>query len=321
MTVQYAVTMRCQTSLFKVPLTILEARAKLYGDLRSFFARRKVLEVDVPALGRHPVTDPHIDCIEVPSSGFLQSSPEYFMKRLLVDGCGDIYSLGKAFRSGEAGSRHNPEFTLLEWYRNGWEMGQLVEEVVFLIQHILGELSVTESTYRSLFLEQLDIDPFDATADQLKSLALDKGAADWEEHSQDFWLDWLLSCVIEPELPKGILVVTDYPETQAALARVVNSGGYSVAKRFEVYVNGIELANGYWELGCAQELRQRFKRDQEIRESTGLKPVELDEKFLSAMEQGLPECSGVALGVDRLLMLQQGQSDIRAVMSFPFDCR
>lgn len=314
---------------------MIPARANLYQSIRNFFSSRDVCEVDVPVLGQCGVTDPNIDCIEVPGGGYLQSSPEYFMKRLLVEGSGDIYSLGKAFRGHESGRRHNLEFTMLEWYRLGFDLQALIDEVIELCVQILdtqspsaqisdiqntdGQLVVTQWTYRECFQKALNIDPHTLNVAELRSLSIEKGASDWPDDDRDFWLDWLLTHCVEPSLPEGLVVITDYPASQAALARIaIDDFGIEVGKRFEVYYQRTELANGYWELGDSIELRQRFEKDQNVRSQREQPPMCIDEPFLAAMEKGMPECCGVALGVDRLLMLQQGTDDIREVLAFPF---
>jgi lysyl-tRNA synthetase class 2 len=301
----------------------LRARAALLASLRDFFAIRDVLEVETPQLCSAGVTDPALEPLVV-SDGqslsaprYLQTSPEYAMKRLLASGSGPIFQICRAFRDGEAGSRHNPEFTLLEWYRPGFDHHRLMAEVVELLQHCLDERPVHKRSYRQWFLELLDTDPLTASPGDLEQLTrglLDPGDL---AGGRDLWLDLLMSHVIEPRLAElGICLVYDYPESQAALARLDRSGDAPVGQRFEVYVDGVELANGYFELLDPVEQRTRFERDNQQRLARGLPIHAIDEALLAAMEHGLPECSGVALGVDRLLMLSCGLQDIRQVLAF-----
>lgn len=300
----------------------LRARAALLAQVRAFFAERDVIEVDTPLLCSAGVTDPNIDPLivaqglSVTSPRYLQTSPEYAMKRLLVAGSGPIYQLGKAFRDGEAGRRHNPEFTMLEWYRPGFDDHDLMAEVAALLSHCLGEGEWCKISYRDLFLECLQIDPWTIDADTLLALTRSRIELDFEPDSRDTCLDLLMTHCIEPRM-SGRVCVFGYPASQAALARVIDRDGVSVAQRFEVYVDGLELANGYYELGDADELRARFEADNRVREERGQMQRPLDEAFLEAMAQGLPDCAGVALGFDRLLALHTGESDIRRLM--PFD--
>lgn len=304
----------------------LVMRAHLNARLRAFFAERQVMEVEVPLLARATVTDPHIDSIQAQQAGetlFLQTSPEFFMKRLLCAGSGAIYSLGKAFRNGEAGGRHNPEFTMLEWYQPGFDDHRLMDEVTAFLQQLLPERladssAVERISYRSLFQRHLSIDPHNATLEELKILARQHCELDWQDDSRDVWLDLLMTHVIEPKLGQGLVLVYDYPESQAALARVLeDETGQSVARRFEAYVGGMELANGYWELTDADEQAQRFDADWRQREAMGIERYPQDRHLLNALAAGMPNTSGVALGVDRLLMLVAGCSSIEDVLSFP----
>jgi len=304
----------------------LRERAALLATLRQFFADRDVLEVETPLLARHGVTDPFIEAYRVPdprdggAPRFLQTSPEYAMKRLLA-ACGEpVYQVCKAFREGEAGSRHNPEFSLLEWYRPGYDHHQLMAEVAELLDACLGPRPVQKTGYRELFLEQLQIDPFAASVEELEHLArrhLDPGDLAGD---RDLWLDLLLSHVVQPQLGIGTFCfVHDYPPTQAALARIARREGIDVGQRFELFIEGMELANGYCELTDAGEQRRRFAADNARRRARGQPEVPVDERLLAALEHGLPACSGVALGVDRLLMLKTGATDIREVLAFDWE--
>jgi lysyl-tRNA synthetase class 2 len=243
------------------------------------------------------------------------------MKRLLAAGSGPIYQICKVFRDGERGRLHHPEFSLLEWYRPGWDYRRLMTEVADLVRYVLEcpALPVRNFTYRELFLKHLGLDPLSADFDALRSAARGvPGAADLEL-DRDGWLDLLLTHDVEARLGRGCLAfVRDYPASQAALARV-RAADHPVAERFELYLEGVELANGFQELTDAAEQRRRFTRDLERRGSSGLARPPIDECFLQALEAGMPETSGVALGVDRLLMAATGGRHIDEVLAFPVE--
>ena len=307
---------------------MLRRRAELLSGLRKFFSEAGVSEVDVPVLGRSTVTDNNIDSITAVTSGsgwYLQTSPEYFMKRLLAAGSGDIYCLGKAFRNGEAGQRHNPEFTLLEWYRCGWDEHQLMDELADLMSQIYrasdqSPLAVHRGSYADYFAQVLAVDPHTASLHQLQQLAVAAGSDSWAGESRANCLDLLFSVQVEPQLPQGLVFVYDYPACQAALAQTTtNDQGQLVSRRFEVFVNGMELANGYFELIDSVEQGQRFAEDLKARSAANKPVVEVDNHFMDALAQGLPSCAGVALGVDRLLMQLQGAESIAQVMPFSWD--
>ena len=293
------------------------------ASIRQFFAERNVLEVETPLLGSAGVTDPAIEPLIVAAGAslggprYLQTSPEYAMKRLLAAGSGPIFQIARAFRDGEAGSRHNPEFSLLEWYRPGFDHHRLMEEVAELVCGCLGERPWQRLSYRQLFLDLLQLDPFLASAAELEAVArrsIDVGGL---QGDRDLWLDLLMSHLVEPRLADmGMCFVYDYPASQAALARIVEMDGVMVGQRFELYVDGMELANGYFELGDAAEQRARFEADNRQRRIAGAPSRALDESLLEALAHGLPQCSGVALGIDRLLMLNCGSDDIRGVLAF-----
>jgi lysyl-tRNA synthetase class 2 len=302
-------------------LATLRQRAELLTTLRRFFSARNVLEVETPLLCSSGITDPSIEPFTA-SCGttrprFLQTSPEYAMKRLLAAYGEPIFQIARAFRAGEAGARHNPEFSLLEWYRPGFDHHQLMDDVADLLQECLGGRPVEKCSYRELFLQRLQLDPFTASIAELETVArrhLDVGNLTGD---RDLWLDLLMSHVLEPHLGKGVLTfIYDYPASQAALARVVTAGDVSVGQRFELYVEGVELANGYCELTDAVEQLQRFERDNALRRERGQSERPVDEYLLAALEHGLPDCSGVALGIDRLLMLVTGAADIKDVLAF-----
>ena len=307
-------------------LDALRKRAEILNAIREFFQQRDVLEVETPLLCSAGITDPAIEPLLVSEGSsltqprFLQTSPEYCMKRLLSAYSYPIYQITRAFRDGEAGARHNPEFTILEWYRPGLDHHQLMDEVAELTQLCLGPRAVKKHSYRALFANCLGIDPMTATAQQLQELALSHVDAGAMRGDKDLWLDLLMSHVIEPQLNDGDLhFIYDYPPTQAALAQLASVDGVTVGQRFEVYVQGIELANGYLELADAQEQRERFATDSAVRDERGLPQRPIDENLLDALAAGLPACSGVALGIDRLLMVALGVTDIRSVMSFAWE--
>jgi lysyl-tRNA synthetase class 2 len=301
----------------------VRARATLLANIRRFFYERDVLEVETPLLCSTGVTDPAIEPfmvdrgVSLADSRYLQTSPEYAMKRLLAAQGAPIFQIARAFRDGEVGSRHNPEFTLLEWYRPGFDHHQLMDEVAALVFSCLGERACQQLSYRQLFLDLLDVDPFTASIAELESIArshLDPGTL---SGGHDLWLDLLMSHLIEPRLAElGMCFVYDYPASQAALSRIEDVDGVAVGQRFELYVDGMELANGYFELTDGPEQRQRFDQDNLRRREYGQSERPPDELLLAALETGLPACSGVALGVDRLLMLLTGSDDIRDVLAF-----
>ena len=278
------------------------------------------MEVDVPLLSTATVSDHNIDSIVADNAGvtgFLQTSPEYFMKRLLAAGSGDIFSLGKAFRSGESGSRHNPEFTLLEWYRCGWDEHQLMDEVAELIAMLLPETPVCRISYADVFVEHLQIDPHLVELSSLQSLAVTAGSPAWAEETRANCLDLLFSVLVEPQLSDGLVLVYDYPACQSALAKCDNDDqGRRISRRFEAFLNRFELANGYCELTDVEEQAARFEEDQRLRQQSGKVAVAADNRLLAAMQAGLPECAGVAVGVDRLLMQIEAADSIDQVIPF-----
>jgi lysyl-tRNA synthetase class 2 len=316
-------------------LETLRARAQLVAAIRAFFAARGMLEVDTPALSAAATTDPGLHSFATVYHGpgpchgqrlYLQTSPEFPMKRLLAAGSGCIYQIAKVFRDGESGSWHNPEFTLLEWYRVGWDHHRLMDEVEALVTLLLHD-SVTlgepeRLSYAETFRRHLDLDPHRANVADLVGCTLAQGLVPppgMPDNDVNPWLDLLLSHRIEPDLGRGRLTfVYDYPVRQAALARL-RPGEPPVGERFELYLNGIELANGFHELGDANEQRRRFEQDNTLRAAHGLTEMPLDERLLAALNQGLPECAGVAMGIDRLVMLAAGKSSLKEVMAFPVD--
>lgn len=302
----------------------LKARAQLLSTIRGFFAEREVLEVDTPALSHHGVTDRYMRSMtaEVSSarSAFLQTSPEYAMKRLLAAGYGSIYQICKAFRQDEVGAKHNPEFTMLEWYRLGFDHFQLMDEVFELVTEVLGPKQRRDFTYQQVFLDYLEIDPLTISNDELERFARSNLGSLPEDLERDDFLSLLFEDKVEPRLGRdnSVCLIYDYPASQAALARISETDS-RVAHRFELYIEGHELANGFYELADCEQQLARFKADNQWRKSNRLPEIDIDQRFIAALEHGLPECSGVALGLDRLLMIKLNTKDIQDVIAFPWD--
>jgi lysyl-tRNA synthetase class 2 len=301
----------------------LRARARLLADIRQFFSSRKVMEVETPLLASAGVTDPALEpfCVNAEDGQrFLQTSPEYAMKRLLAAGSGDIYQIAKAFRASEQGARHNPEYTILEWYRLGFDHHQLIREVAELLLCLLDRPGWQVWPWQQLFSHVLNVDAVRSSTPELVACASAVLGHEPPHLDRDGLLDLLMSHAIEPAIaPWGVVFVVDYPASQAALARRFERDGSSWGARFECYVDGIEIANGYWEAGDADDLRARFAVDNQIRETRGLPTRPIDERLLAALEAGLPDCAGVALGVDRVLMLQQNSERIDDTLAFPWE--
>lgn len=313
-------------------VSALAARAALNSRIRSFFAARGVLEVETPLLCHHSGTDIHLHPVTAgyqpyPQAAaqtlYLQTSPEFAMKRLLAAGSGAIYQLGKAFRNGERGERHNPEFTMLEWYRPGFSLSQLMDEVEALVLDALQlstEPPMRRLSYHQLFVERLGIDPHRINIEELRALTITKvGVQAVLLDSRATCLDLLYGHLIEPALIEPVFIY-HYPAEQAALARVIHDeSGRSVALRFELVMRGMEIANGYDELCDAAEQARRFEADRAARQRQQLPDIAADQRLLEAMAHGLPACAGVALGVDRLLMLKTGTRSIDDVLAFPLE--
>lgn len=308
----------------------LRLRARVNRLVRDFFDARGVLEVETPVMSRAGNTDPNIASFTVefggrtdgaPRTRWLRTSAEFPMKRLLAEGLGDCYELGRVFRDGEAGGRHNPEFTMLEWYRTGWTLDPLVDETAALVQAALAlvgrEATLRKASFREVYREALGLDPMTASVAELQ--AAFGGGIDPEGLNRDDWLDLLMTHRIQPAFPAGqLLAMHDYPASQCALAKVARRGDVDVAERFELYLGPLELANGYHELTDAAEQRARFERDRTVRASRGVVQPPIDEALLDALAAGMPDCSGVALGIDRLLMAMLGTGAIADVLAYDF---
>ena len=306
-------------------LANLRLRAELLARTRQFFAGRDVLEVETPLMCHATGTDPHLEALTLELAPgqwrYLQTSPELAMKRLLAAGSGSIYQLGKAFRRDETGQRHNPEFTMLEWYRPGFDDHQLMTEIADLLAVCLPatDADIPRIRYRRLFQDMLALDPFTASDDELFACARQHTDLGDMALDRDDCLHLLMSYVIEPQLQQAVFVV-DFPASQAALAQVTcDADGIAVARRFELFVSGMELANGYLELTDSVEQARRFANDNRQRQAAGLSARGVDARLLAALQHGLPECAGVALGFDRLVMLAAGAAHIGEVISFTAD--
>lgn len=310
-------------------LSALRLRARVNAAIRGFFGERGVLEVETPILSAAGNTEPNIDSFTTTFSGhvsagprlrWLRTSPEYPLKRLLAAGLGDCYELGRVFRNGEAGGRHNPEFSMLEWYRVGWDHHRLIEETVSLVRQLLAlvdrQARVEVLTYRELFQRHVGVDPFTASLQQLQA-PLAGIQIDGEGLSRDDWLDLLMTHRIQPAFSRQVLtVVHDWPASQAALARI-RPGEPPLAERFELYLGQYELANGYHELNDAAEQRARFARDHAVRSERGAVLPPVDQALLASLD-ALPACAGVAVGVDRLLMCLLETAAIADVLALDF---
>ncbi len=304
---------------------ILKQRAQMLAKVRAFFSHKEILEVDTPILSHAAPIDTHIEVMSIPfqngEKGYLHTSPEYAMKRLLAEGSGDIYQLSHVFRAEEAGRLHNPEFTMIEWYRISVPFQFLIDETLELIRLFLGDIPVHIYTYSLAFQKFVGIDYKIASSSDLKKIAeknnlpLTSDADTWDK---DTFLHFLMAFLIEPQFA-GLNIIRDFPSSQAALAKVCQSGDEMVAERFEVYFNGIELANGFHELTDPIEQRRRFVQANNEREKLGKETLPLDENFLSALELGLPDSCGVAVGFDRLLMLQLKKESLKEILPFDWD--
>jgi lysyl-tRNA synthetase class 2 len=312
-------------------IEVMRQRAGLLARARAWFASERVLEVQTPLLSTAAVSEPQIESIAAqPLQGppmYLQTSPEYPMKRLLAAGIGDCYQICPVFRDGESGRQHNPEFTMIEWYRVGFGVKDLQRDVDSLLRAAIGDLRALpparQITYREAIAEACGVDCRTAGPREIEAALQAHGVApiSTADQDRDSWLDLLMATVVGPGLGREAPVfVHDYPASQAALARVRDDrDGWPVAERFELYLDGIELANGFHELGDTLEQRRRFTQDFQKRRQRGQRLAPLDERFLAALAEGLPDCAGVALGFDRLVMVALGLRAIGEAMAFPVD--
>ncbi len=312
------------------PIANLLKRGAIIAEIRRFFSDRGVLEVDTPSMSQATVTDVHLFPFQTRFVGpgasdgmmlYLMTSPEYHMKRLLAAGSGPIYQLGHSFRNEESGRYHNPEFTMLEWYRPHFDMYRLMNEVDDLLQQVLDCDGSETLSYQQAFLRHLDIDPLSADKALLREVAakLDLSNIAETEEDRDTLLQLLFMVGVEPHIgTEKPVFIYHFPASQASLAEI-STEDHRVAERFEVYFKGIELANGFRELTDAGEQRRRFEQDNRKREARGLPRYPIDENLLAALEHGMPDSAGVALGVDRLVMLALGAEHIGEVMAFTVD--
>jgi lysyl-tRNA synthetase class 2 len=312
-------------------LATLQTRAAMLTSARKYFADRSVLEVETPILVNQTVTDPHIESIGLDiqeSRLWLRTSPEYHMKRLLAAYPQDIYQIAKVFRDGESGTRHQPEFTMIEWYRLGFDLTEIIADTCELIRNLSqhGKLPVSDYktiSYTEAFQAACHLNPLSATLEDIRATAMDHLADILDERliknigdDRACWLDLLASHIVTPSFENDFLyVVTDYPAEQAMLARL-NPQNPLLAERFEVFLNGVELANGYCELQDATEQTERFQRDNKQRLQSGLAKVTMDEHLIAALKSGLPACSGVAVGLDRLIMITDGHDSVASTLGF-----
>jgi len=309
----------------------LRLRAQILTEIRAFFQQRQVLEVETPLLCRTTGTDPQLaffattlDSPPTHNQLFLQTSPEFAMKRLLAAGSGSIFQICKAFRNGESGRFHNPEFTILEWYRVGFNLQQLMDEVLALLQELLAltgkKFSVRQVAYQQFFWEVTGLNALVYDRPVFRDFSCAEGFPEADSLCGDdhvIWLDFLFSHCVQPKmLPDCIYLLHDYPAVLSSLARV-HVLDPRLTERFEVFINGIELGNGFYELADAKEQEARFAKEIALRSQHGMQPVAKDQLFLAALQAGLPDCSGVAVGVDRLLMICSVARSIEAVLAFP----
>ena len=312
-------------------LEVLHGRARMLARIRAYFAAQEVEEVQTPVLSAAAVSDPAIETVTAaPERGprlFLQTSPEYPMKRLLAAGFGDCYQVCPVFRDGESGRLHNPEFTMIEWYRVDYGVGEMQRDVDRLLRFACAELRsfppVRSITYRAAIEEACGLDCRQAAPAELRAALAARGIepANADGWDRDVWLDLLMGSVVGPGLGhEAPVFVNDYPVSHAALARLRSEpDGTQVAERFELYLDGLELANGFHELGAALEQRRRFEQDLRVRREHGQARNPLDERLLAALSHGLPDCAGVALGFDRLVMAAHRLPSLAAAMAFPGD--
>jgi lysyl-tRNA synthetase class 2 len=303
--------------------TLLRDRALMLARVREFFAHRGVMEVDTPILSASASVDAHIDLIPCTYTNdktrYMHSSPEFCMKRLLSEGSGDIYQMSHVFRDGEHSVKHNPEFTMIEWYRVGFSLDKLITETVELICLFLGDLPVETISYRDAFKKYTGMDYVHASPADLRKYLESKDVITHEEDKNNL-LDIILTTFIEPHFGQhGLTVLNNYPSTMAALAKTFQKDDEHVAERYEIYYNSLELCNGYHELTNPEEQETRFIQQNELRDSLGKSTLPIDYNFLEALKKGLPSCSGVAVGFDRLMMLRHHTKEISDILTFSWD--
>lgn len=309
-------------------LKTAQARAEMLTTIRQFFANRHVLEVQTPIMSQAGNTDIFLQSVSAnvtindkPKTYYLHTSPEFAMKRLLASWQKPIYQICPVFRDNEIGSRHNVEFTMLEWYRPDFSLDDLAKETNDLVSAVLGYPVIFDHyRYVDAFLDFVKIHPFDANCDTLRAIAKDSGLDIDLGDDHQGWLDLLFSHLVEPNLGQDLpTLIYDYPMATAALAKTVtDKDGNQVARRFELYINGLEIANAYDELADAQALRIRFDQDNLERKKRGLPVMPIDENLLKACDE-MPSCSGIAVGLDRLLMVKMGTKNINEVINFPIE--
>lgn len=308
-------------------IATLKERAQIVAKIRRFFDDKQVMEVETPTLSQATVTDVHLHTFSTTFTGpgfakgqrlFMQTSPEFHMKRLLCAGSGAIYQMAKSFRNEESGRHHNPEFTMLEWYQPDYDHLMLIDEVDELLQHVLGTERCEIKTYQQVFMQYLGLDPLVSDLEQIRRVATNYDFGDFvaTEQNKDTLLQCLFCFVIEPQIGlETPIAIYHFPASQAALAKIEEQDS-RVARRFEFYYQGIELANGFHELQDANEQLQRFEKDNNERESIGLASQPIDLNLIDSLKYGLPNCAGVALGIDRLIMLALGKKHINEILSF-----
>ena len=295
------------------PIKNLQRRSEVLWKVREFFRHRGICEVHTPVVGSNTVTDLNIESVRLANGKFLQTSPEYFLKRLLAAGMPSCYQLGPVFREGEAGRWHNPEFTMLEWYRLGFSTSELRKEVKELVELVLGSSDIREYTFRDFLFNAFQFDCLEQSDEELHKVAQTNGYKADDRRADK--LDFLYSLAIT-RCSDSRYFVLDFPAESSALAQVFEHDGYQVADRFEMIVEGLEIANGYNELRDPIELENRMERDQRLRRQLDRLHIKKDGRLLTALEAGLPHCSGVAVGLDRLVALSLGADDIQHVLAF-----
>jgi elongation factor P--(R)-beta-lysine ligase len=308
---------------------IAHCRADVYRSIRDFFAAKSVLEVETPILSKGISTDPNIDVFSTrferfandpaDETFFLQTSPELHMKRLLTQGFPSIFQITKVFRNSEQGNRHNPEFSMLEWYRIGFSMERLIDEALELCMKLIKEYPVISKSYQQVFAESIGIDPLKSSLKELTSFAQARSPAPPAFASYTDGLQFIMAAHVEPTFPMDTFIaIHHYPAAQAVLS-MIDQNDSRTAKRFEIYLNGHELGNGYEELLSWEENEKRMQEDNQRRKALGKPELPVDKNFIDAMRKGMPACSGIAIGLDRIIMLKIGATSIKDVLAFPWE--